>query len=54
MNLPTIIGALIIAAVFIAIVARGVYNRKRGQGGCSCGGNCGSCPSGSACHPTKK
>lgn len=53
MNIPTLIGALLVAAVFIAIVARSRYNKKRGKGGCSCGGDCGSCPSGGACHPQK-
>ncbi len=41
MNLPTIIIGLIVLAVFAAIVGRGIYNRRRGKGGCS--GNCGSC-----------
>ena len=53
MNAPTIIIGLIILAVFAAIVARAVHNKRRGKGGCSCGGDCGSCPSGGACHPHK-
>ena len=48
MNLPTLIGALLVLAVFSAIVARAVHNRRNGRGGCSCGGDCGSC--GGACH----
>jgi len=43
MNLPTILVGLVVLAVFIAIVARGIHNKKLGQGGCSCGGDCGSC-----------
>lgn len=43
MNLPTIIGALIVLAVFVAIVARGIYNKKHGKGGCACGSDCGHC-----------
>lgn len=43
MNLPTILIGLLVLAVFTAIVARGLYNKKRGRGGCSCGGGCGSC-----------
>lgn len=46
MNLPTLIGALIVLAIFVAIVGRSIYNMKRGKGGCSCG-DCGSC---GACH----
>lgn len=48
MNVPTLIGTLIVLAIFAAIVGRGIYNRKHGKGGCSCGGDCGSC--GGACH----
>ena len=44
MNAPTIIVGLIVLAVFAAIVGKGIYNRR---GGCSCGGDCGSC---GACH----
>lgn len=49
MNLPTIIIAALIAAVFIAIVVRGIVNRRRGRGGCSCG--CSGC---SGCCPTER
>lgn len=48
MNLPTIIIGLVVLAIFVAIVARGVHNRKNGKGGCSCGGDCASC--GGSCH----
>ncbi|MBU5627570.1 FeoB-associated Cys-rich membrane protein [Oscillibacter sp. MSJ-2] len=48
MNLPTILISLLILAVFIAIVARGICNKKHGKGGCSCGGDCGDC--GGGCH----
>lgn len=47
MNAPTIVIAVIIFAVFAAIVARGIHNRKKGKGGCACGGDCGACH---ACH----
>jgi hypothetical protein len=43
MNLPTLIGALLVLAVFGTIVGRGIYNHKHGKHGCSCGGDCGSC-----------
>lgn len=47
-NLPTVIIAAVIAIVFIAIVIRGIRQRKQGKGGCSCG--CGSCPNSALCH----
>ncbi|SFP88044.1 hypothetical protein SAMN05216343_11712 [Oscillibacter sp. PC13] len=47
MNLPTLIGTLLVLAVFGTIVGRGIYNHKHGKRGCSCGGDCGSC---SACR----
>ena len=51
MNVPTIGIGLIVLAAFVSIVARGVYNKKHHQGGCSCGGGCGNCPASGACHP---
>ena len=50
-SLSTVIAGLAVLAVFVAIVARGIYNRRRGRGSCSCGGSCGSCPSAGLCHP---
>ena len=47
MNAPTIIAALIVLVVFAAIVGKGIYNRRHGKGGCSCGGDCGAC---GGCH----
>ena len=29
--------------LFVAIVGRGIYNKRHGRGGCSCGGDCGAC-----------
>ena len=52
MNAPTIIIALIVLAVFAAIIARGVHNWKSGKSGCSCGGDCGACHG--ACHSKGK
>ena len=43
MNVPTLIGALIILVIFVAIVGHGIYNRKHGKSGCSCGGDCDCC-----------
>ena len=53
-NLSTILISLVILAVFVAIVAKGIYNRRHHKGGCSCGGSCGTCAA--CCHtsPIKK
>lgn len=48
MNLPTIIIGLAVLGIFVAIVTRGIHNRKNGKGGCSCGSDCGAC--GGSCH----
>ena len=45
----TIIVGLIILAIVVAIVAKGVYNRKHHKGGCGCG--CDSCANNGVCHP---
>ena len=52
MNAPTIIIGLIILAVFVAIVGKGIYNRRHGKSSCSCGG--GHCASSGLCHPEKQ
>lgn len=54
MNLPTLIGSLILLAVFAAIVGRGIYARKHGKGGCSCGCGCEGCAAAGQCHPRDK
>ncbi len=48
MNIPTLVIALIIALVFLAIVIKGIINRKKGKGSCSCG--CGGCAMSDFCH----
>lgn len=53
-NPATIIAGLLVAAVFIAIVARGIYNRRRGKSSCSCGGGCGGCACAGMCHPQEQ
>ena len=46
---------LVLAAVVIAILARGVHNLRKGGSGCSCGGSCGSCRGCSGmCGPQSK
>ena len=47
MNLPTFIVAAIVAAVFIAVVAKMIIDKKNGKSSCACGGNCSAC--GAAC-----
>ena len=42
---------LVLAAVVIAIIARGVHNLRKGGSGCSCGGSCGGCSCSGLCHP---
>lgn len=53
MNWPTIIVAALVAAAVLAIVIRGIYNRKKGKHSCSCGGSCGGCAMSGTCHPKK-
>ena len=53
MNVPTLVIGLIVLAVFVAIVARGVYNKTHHRGGCSCSGGCGNCPGSGMCHPER-
>ncbi len=43
MNAPTLIITVIIATIFLAIVIKGIQNKKNGKSSCSCGGSCGSC-----------
>ena len=49
-NLSTLLVGLVVLAIFVAIVARGIYNRKQGKGGCACG--CSQCPGGGVGHPS--
>ncbi len=51
MNLPTIIITAVVAAIFIAIVARGIIKRKNGGSSCSCG--CSNCGMSDICHGKK-
>lgn len=49
--LPTIVITSIIAAVFLAIVIKGIVNKRNGKGSCSCG--CGNCGMKDVCHGKK-
>lgn len=53
MNLATWLIAGLVAAVFAAIVGRGIYNKKTGRSSCSCGCSCGGCSMSSMCHKTE-
>ncbi len=46
-NLPTLLVGLAVLALFAAVVVKLVRDKKRGKGGCSCGGDCAHC---GACH----
>ena len=54
-NAATIIISLVLLAAVCLIVRKLVKDKRSGKGGCSCGGNCGSC---GVCHsrpsPVKK
>ncbi len=52
MNAPTIVVALIVAAIFVAIVISEIKKRKSGSGSCSCG--CSGCSMSDVCHGNKK
>lgn len=52
MNWQTIVIASVIAVIVLAIVIKGIYNRKKGKSSCS--GACGSCAMKNACHPQNK
>ena len=51
-NLPTMVIAGIVAALFLAIVIRGIVKRRRGETGGGCG--CSGCPNSGLCHSAKK
>jgi hypothetical protein len=48
MNLPTTIGVIIVAAVFVAIIVKGIIDRKKGKTSCSC--SCSGCAMRDKCH----
>lgn len=48
MNLPTILIAAAVLAVFAAIVAGEVRRKKQGKSSCSCG--CSGCSAECSCH----
>lgn len=46
--IPTILIASLIGIICIAVIVSEIRKKKRGQGSCSCGGQCGAC--GMDCH----
>lgn len=48
MNLPTILVAAVVASAFVAITVKGIINKKKGKGSCSCG--CSGCAMSDFCH----
>lgn len=48
--MPTIIISSIIAVIVIAIIVKGILNRKAGKSSCACGGGCGGCAMKGVCH----
>lgn len=52
-NLATIIGALLVAALFIGVCYKMYRDNRAGKHSCSCGGGCSGClNSGYCCTPT--
>ncbi len=51
MTWQTIVVAIIVAAIFTAIIVKGIINRKNGKGSCSCG--CDGCANAGTCHGKK-
>ncbi len=53
MNWQTYLVAAIVAAIFIAIVVKGIINKKNGKHSCSCG-SCSGCANSEFCHTKNK
>ncbi len=43
MNPPTIIVLCIVILLVVAVIAKGIWNKRHGKHSCSCG-SCGNCP----------
>lgn len=53
MNWPTIIVAVVVAALLLAIVIAGIWKRKHGKSACFCGSSCSGCGMNGSCHCQK-
>ena len=49
--MPTIVISSIIAIIVLAVIIKGIYNRKNGKSSCGC--NCSGCAMKDKCHPNK-
>ena len=52
-NLATIVVSLIVLAIVSLVVWKMVRDKKRGKGGCSCGGSCSTCGACGTCHGSR-
>lgn len=52
MNWQTILVLVIVAAVFLAVVIKGIIDKKNGKSSCSCG--CEGCAFKDSCKENKK
>ena len=52
MNWQTWVVLGVIAVIFLAIVIKGIINKKKGKHSCGCGG-CSGCAMKDACHKNK-
>ncbi len=48
MNWQTFVIAGVIVVIVLAIIIKGILNKKKGKSSCACG--CQNCPSASMCH----
>jgi len=51
---PTIIGAAVIAAIFVLIIVSEIRKKKQGKSSCNCGCSCGGCGMSDICHSGKE
>ncbi len=49
-NWGTILVALVVALIAISIAFKLIRDKKKGKSACSCGMDCGQCPSHNMCH----
>lgn len=51
MDWPTVIVASVIGVIVVAIIIKGIINRKKGKSSCGCG--CSGCAMKDSCHSNK-
>ena len=52
-NLSTVIGALVVAALFVGVCWKMWKDHRAGKYSCSCGGGCSGCPNSVYCCSPK-